>query len=511
MKLRENQWGFDLDLDNPFLIFPYLRKIAIDSVGIENVVDLSRGDPGFGYIPSVRGREFYGFLLELDQMFNCPDEHFSSDNRDNLETLLKRIEERANAVYVPKKADRVLEDFHFFLTRIAKYAGEQGLDWDKETIIREIFKYSSVSGGSYLNPKGEPMMRLVVADHFNKRLGLDVDYSEVLMVQGVSHGIGTVFKLFNDPKIGYITEGDYVMMASPVYAPYNNILNNRGIKTYTIPLDPTDGSVDGDLDEILAKAPENLKMICLIDPNNPSGMMHSEEFLEKLAQFAKERNIFIVSDEVYSDFFFERKKSVMAFARERTIFLGGISKIERATGLRSGQMIIAKEAQKYIAEEILGGKLGRAKDLMQMLVFAKAPGGVDGEFQHVTFTTGPSQFMGMAHMIFGDDDRNEYLKRIRVNMENFYEILGMEYKKNLYYSCFDLRKLAGEERAGGDAHEFFIGLAKKGVVVIPANLFFSEEMRERKDYKSYARACLPNVTFTNLQKAARLIKEYMAG
>ena len=92
MKLRENQWGLDLDLDNPFLIFPYLRKIAIDSVGIENVVDLSRGDPGFGYIPSVRGREFYGFLLELDQRFNCPDEHFSSDNRDNLETLLKRIE-----------------------------------------------------------------------------------------------------------------------------------------------------------------------------------------------------------------------------------------------------------------------------------------------------------------------------------------------------------------------------------------------------------------------------------
>ena len=62
-KLRDNKWGYDLHLDNPFRIFRHLREVADESVGVENVVDLSRGDPGYGFSPSVRGREFYAFLI----------------------------------------------------------------------------------------------------------------------------------------------------------------------------------------------------------------------------------------------------------------------------------------------------------------------------------------------------------------------------------------------------------------------------------------------------------------
>ncbi|MBP9771140.1 hypothetical protein KBC97_03180, partial [Candidatus Gracilibacteria bacterium] len=123
--------------------------------------------------------------------------------------------------------------------------------------------------------------------------------------------------------------------------------------------------------------------------------------------------------------------------------------------------------------------------------------------------TGPSQYLGAAHMVFGDEDRDEYLKRIRVNMESFYEILGMKYNKNLYYSCFDLMKIPGNTKAGVEPEELFYGLAKKGVVLIPSNLFFSEADRKEQDYRYYARASLPNLTFTYLQKAAKLIKEYM--
>jgi aspartate/methionine/tyrosine aminotransferase len=330
-------------------------------------------------------------------------------------------------------------------------------------------------------------------------------------MQGVSHGIGTIFKVVCDEKIDFMHGGDYVMMASPVYAPYNTIIENRGLKTFSIPIDSATGKVVGDLDEILAKAPDNLKLICLIDPNNPTGFMNDEDFLKKIAAFAEERNCLIVSDEVYSDFFFERKKNIMHFARERTIMICGRSKIERSTGLRFGEFIIAKEAQKYIAENILGGKLDIASDLMQLLIFAKAPGAIRGEFQHVTFVTGPSQYLGVAHMIFGDEDRAEYLKRIRINMESFYEILELKYHKNLYYACFDLMSIPGCNKEGLEPEELFAGLAKKGVVLIPANMFFSEELRAEKDYRTFARASLPNVTFSNLQKAAKLIREYITG
>ncbi len=509
MKLRDNKWGYDLKEDNPFRIFRVLRDIAIENVGEENVVDLSRGDPGYGYSPSVHGREFFGFLLEIDQLLNNPGQHFVSDNRDDFDTLWEKIQKHAKETYVEKKAEKLIEDFYFFLTRIGKYAATQGLDWDKKKIIFEMFKYSVVSGGSYLDPQGETLVRLAVADHYNKKLDLGIDYKDLIFMQGVSHGIGTIFKVLNDEKVGFLKDGDGVMLGSPVYAPYNTIIENRGLSTFSIPINPATGKVDGDLDEILASAPDNIKLICLIDPNNPTGFMNDEEFLKKIAAFAEERNALIISDEVYSDFFFERKVNIIHFARKRTIMIGGRSKIERSTGLRFGEYIITKEAQKYIAEDILKGKLDIAADLMQLLVFAKAPGAIRGEFQHVTFVTGPSQYLGLAHMVFGDDDRDEYLRRIRVNMENFYEILELPYNKNLYYSCFDLKEIPGCSRSDEEPEEMFYGLAKKGVVLIPSNLFFSENEREKADYRTFARGSLPNLTFSNLQKAAKLIKEYM--
>lgn len=498
-------------MDNPFRIFRVLRQIADDSVGVENVSDLSRGDPGYGFSPSVDGRKFYNLLLEIDTLLNNPEEHFVADNREDFESLWGIIQQHVRTVYSEKTSEKLLEDFYFFLTRIEKYAEEQGLNWTKGDVIFEMYKYSVVSGGSYLDPRGETLTRVVVADHYNKNFNLELDYNDFLFLNGVSHGIGTIFEFLNNEKIGYLKKGDYILLNSPVYAPYNTILENRGLKAYSVTTNPITGEVVGDIDEILAKAPKNLKMICLIDPNNPTGFMNSEIFMKKIAKFAKERNILIVSDEVYTDFFFERKKSIINYAKERSIVIGGRSKIERSTGLRFGEFIITKEAQKYIPEKILNGKIGAAPDFMTALIFAKAPGGIDGEFQHVTFVPGPSQYLGISHLIFGDDDREEYLKRIRVNMESFYEILGLDYNKNLYYTCFDLMDVPGNTKEGVEAEELFVGLAKKGVVLVPANLFFSETDRKHRDYKTYARGSLPNATFGNLQKAAKAIKEYMTG
>ncbi|OGJ43280.1 hypothetical protein A3B60_03590 [Candidatus Peregrinibacteria bacterium RIFCSPLOWO2_01_FULL_39_12] len=374
-----------------------------------------------------------------------------------------------------------------------------------------MFKYAACSGGSYLDPQGETLARLVIANHYNERLNLGIDYRDLIFVQGVSHGIGTMFKALCDGKNSFLKPDDTVLISSPVYSPYNTIMENLELNIFSIPMDPQTGLVIGDLDKLLSEAPENVKLICLIDPNNPTGFTCNEEFLKKIAEFAKQRNALIVSDEVYSDFFLSRKKTIMHFARERTIMIGGRSKIERSTGLRFGEFIIAKEAQKYISENILKGHLDIAVDLMQLLIFAKAPGRIRGEFQHVTFVTGPSQYLGVSHVIFGGDDRNEYLRRVRVNMENFYEILGMQYNKNLYYACFDLTEIPGNTKKDIEPEELFYGLAKKGVVLIPSNLFFSESDRKKRDYRTFARGSIPNLTFSNLQKAARLIKEYMTG
>lgn len=509
MKLRDNKWGFDIALDNPFRIFRVLREIAVEAVGEENVVDLSRGDPGYGYSPSVKGRRFYAFLLEIDTMLNHPGSHFVSDNRDDFDTIWEKIQRNAKKIYDPKKAEQLIEDFYFFLTRIEKYASKQGLKWSKRDIIFEMFKYSTVSGGCYHDPKGETLVRLVVADHHNERLGLGIDYNDLLFVWGVSDGIATMFKMLCDPGVGYLNPGDAVVITSPAYSPYRTIMQSRGLIPYSIPVDIATGKVIGNLEELLDNAPKSTKMICLIDPSNPTGFMCDEEMLKKFADFAKKRNALVVSDEVYGDFFFEKKKSVMSFAPERSVMITGRSKIERSTGLRFGEYIVHKEGQKYIGENILNGKMAGNKDFMSLIIACKAPGGINGDFQHTTFVPGPSQYLGISHMIFGEDDRQEYLRRIRVNMESFYETLGLPYNKNLYYSSFDLRAIPSGKKQDLEPEELFVGLAKRGVVYIPENLFFSEEERKSSDHRSYARASVPNLTFSNLQKAAKLTKQYM--
>ncbi|MFC1616489.1 aminotransferase class I/II-fold pyridoxal phosphate-dependent enzyme [Patescibacteria group bacterium] len=509
MKLRDNKWGFDISKDNPFKIFRYLREIADKSVGEKEVVDLSRGDPGFGFSPSVRGREFFSYLVQLDTVFNNPDFHFALHEDSKFKFLWKKIEKYTRKTYTYKVADQLLEDFYFFLTRIEKYAMEQGLDWTKEKIVLEMFKYATISGGCYHIPKGEQLIRLVIANHYRKKFKLDINYEDLVLMHGVSHGIGIIFKILCDEKIGYLKKGDGVLLTSPSYAPYNSIIENRGLKAISMPMAPVDGSMVGDPKKFFSTVPENTKLICLIDPNNPTGFSFNTSFLKALANFAKERDILIVTDEVYADFFFSKKKSILNYAPERTIFIGGRSKIERSTGLRFGEYLITKEGQKYIGEKLLKKKFGNADNLMELILYAKAPGSIAGEFQHVTFVTGPSQYMGISHMIFGDDDRDEYLKRIRVNMEHFYEILGLPYNKNLYYACFNLKNIPDNKRLKLSAEELFVGLAKQGVVLIPANLFFSEEERKKKDFSYYARAALPNLTFSNLQKAARLMKKYL--
>lgn len=556
MKLRDNQWGFDIALDNPFRIFRVLRHEAIQNVGESNVVDLSRGDPGYGFSPSVAGREFYSYLVQLDCFLNAPGNNFVVDNRDDFQTLWEHIQEHTRAIYQEKKADEFLEKLYFFLTRIEKYAANEddhiadkgvtekevgckgygvnedvskGVDskgrcvkgntdksvsvknWDKRKILFEMFKYATVSGGSYHDPQGELLARLVVADHHNATLDLGIRSSDLIFTQGVSHGIGTLFKLFFDEAIGFLKKGDAVLITSPAYAPYNTILERRGLVIFPIPVDSATGQVDGDIEEILSRAPKNVKLICMIDPNNPTGFMFNETFLARIGQFAEEKDALIISDEVYSDFFFARKKSMMHFARKRTIVMTGRSKIERSTGLRFGEYIVPDEADEYIGKHIFQGKLDGNANLKALLIAAKGPGGIHGEFQHTTFVTGPSQYLAISHVIFGNEDRKEYLRRIRVNMESFYEILGLPYRKNFYYANFNLLDIPGTTKRGLTPEDIFLGLAHKGVVLIPSNLFYSPEERKHKDYRSFARASLANLSFTQLQKAAKLIKDFMRG
>ena len=508
-KFAENQWGYDLNSTNPFWIALYnLREVAKENVGEENVLDLSRGDPGYGFAPNIAGRDFFSFLIWLDTVFNNFERHFVHDKND-FKFLKNEIETKTRAHFSPEIAEKNLRDFDFFISEILRISREQNLNFDERRILFEVFKYANVSGGRYGDAAGELLPRAVVADLYSKNLGEKVVADDLLFVRGVSDGIGTFFQFLDEKEgIGFLKKGDAVVTASPAYAPYNLIFKNRGLKVLSIESNPETGEFEKNSLEKIKNYDGEIKVFCLIDPNNPTGFAIDENFKKEIAEIAEKKNSIILTDEVYFSFL-KNAKSIFSLAPQRTLRLDARSKIERSTGLRFGDFLIPQKTNEFISREILGNFLPQNVDLKKALELAKAPGGTKGEFMHTSFVSLPSQFLGICQILFGTAEREKYVSAVQKNISEFARILNLPKDSNNYYSTFDLNKIACATKKDLPAEEKFLQLAKRGVVLIPANLFFSESTRNEKNCKNFARACLPNLTFAKVQKAAEIIRDFL--
>lgn len=505
----DNQWGYDIKTTNPFWIALYnLREVAKESVGEENVLDLSRGDPGYGFSPSLAGREFYSYLLFVDTILNNFDNHFVYDRR-SYDELMTFIEAKTHAEYASERAERFLADFAWFIKEILEISARQGLGYTERDVLFHLFKYASVSGGCYHDPQGEEICRAVIADYYSQEINYPIVADDLVFLPGVSGGIGTFFKLLGDEGISFLKTGDTVLSISPAYAPYNAIFKNRGLNVLSVSIDQITGDFDQKSLQVLEAFAGRIKLFSLIDPGNPTGLRIPRVFKERMVSLATKHNGIILTDEVYAGFC-DDTSSIFSMAPERTLRLNARSKIERSTGLRFGDFLIPKATNDYLTQNILADYLEKGVDFKKAIMLAKAPGGIKGEFMHVSFVPGPAQFLGISHILFGEADRKRYVDMVKENTKEFSKILGLKYENNSYYTVFDLNAIASDQKRTVQAEEKFYQLAKRGVVMIPANLFYSESDHAENDLNNMARACLPNLTFHNIQKAAKIIKEYLA-
>jgi aspartate/methionine/tyrosine aminotransferase len=475
---------FSVSDDDPFIVFRKLQDIARESRG-DDVIDLSRGDPGYGFSPSIRGREFGSYVIYLDSALN---KEFS----------LKNITNVTNETYQPETAKRLLNMFREFIDSTIESAKAEGKNWDDESVLKELFGNSAMSGGSYLKPKGQDITRVIVSAWHRKEYGVDVKSEDLILTNGASHAIGTVFKALGEEGCGFLSKEDTAMIASPVYSPYNRILEEREIKTVTFSMSPLDGSIQ-------IESSDNAKVLILIDPNNPTGFSLEQSNIEKLATLAKEKDMLVITDEVYSSFF-PKKKTMLALAPERTIAINARSKIERSTGLRFGEIITLPEGRENISK-MLGLKDSNA--LEELLIFAKGPGRAGGQFQHTTFVPGPSQLLGISHMVLGDIEREKYMKDLSENRAIFCNELSLKSEGNTYYIIFDLDSLPDCNTQNISMEERLTKLAEAGIVYIPAYRFFSEEDRKKSGVLTSVRASVVNTTPEKLREAAERTKSVL--
>lgn len=506
------QYSFDVNKTIPFLSFRALREIAEKSVGESNILDLSQGEPGYGFSPNVVSRRFLALLSILDIAFNDHSKNnlFFTRKESEIDEIENIVSKTIEENFSDNNIESLKKDWNCFIGTLTRMCKSQNLNLNRFDIYYELFKYSNLMGGRYPQPSGHILLKVAMAEEYYEKLRVKIKPHELISVMGASHGIGSVFKALGDEGISFLSEGDTVVMTSPVYSPYNAIFIERKINVVSLSVDPETGNVlDEDIEKII-KNKERIKAFILISPNNPTGFTSNEKLLNAITDIIEAHNSLLISDEVYYRFF-DHAKNICSCDRasRRLIRIDSLSKIERATGVRSGDIYVSDRANKFITDEILSDYIPEKwKNIRHLLSLAISPGGKNiGLFNHITGIPGPSIAISLAHVILGRRERWEYIKLLRKKVNIFYETLGIPFNGNSYYGMINLSKLESEKSLSTPIEIVLERIAEKGVVLMPANLFFSESDRKKGDKSRIIRVSLPNLSLENTKKAANIIKE----
>jgi len=205
-------------------------------------------------------------------------------------------------------------------------------DFDTPSNIVEAASTALHTGWTHYGPSaGQPELRQTIANYVSRSRNIDVSPDEVVVVPG---GKPIIFYAM----LSLIDHGDEVIYPNPGFPIYESMINYVGGTAVPIPLrQERDFSVDPvELESLIS---DRTRLIILNSPQNPTGGILPRRDIEKIANAIGERNIFVLSDEIYSRLQFEGEPfSIMSlpWMQDRTILLDGFSKTYAMTGWRMG-------------------------------------------------------------------------------------------------------------------------------------------------------------------------------
>lgn len=160
------------------------------------------------------------------------------------------------------------------------------------------------------------------------------------MTTGASQAIDAAFRTI-------LTEGDEVILPGPVYPGYEPIIRMCG--AVPVHIDTTNAGFKLNAKLIEDALTEKTKCVVLPYPSNPTGVTLLEEELKEIAQLLEGKDIFILSDEIYSELTFDRPHhSIASFLKEQTIVINGLSKSHSMTGWRIGFLFASAPIAKHV-------------------------------------------------------------------------------------------------------------------------------------------------------------------
>ena len=242
----------------------------------------------------------------------------------------------------------------------------------EETIEKLLKEEDPLVLHGYMSNAGYPDVRKKVADSLNRRFGTDFAADNIMMTVGAAGGLNCALKALIDP-------GDEVITFAPFFLEYRNYTANYG--GVLIMADPDTATFQPDLEDFRAKLTPKTKAVIINNPNNPTGVIYSEETIKNIAGILEEKQkeyghpIFIISDEPYRELVYTGADVPYITKYYKNTIVGySFSKTLSLPGERIGYLVVPSEVEGFdelfaaltIANRVLG--FVNAPSLMQKVV-----------------------------------------------------------------------------------------------------------------------------------------------
>ncbi|RNB83201.1 aminotransferase A [Brevibacillus nitrificans] len=213
-----------------------------------------------------------------------------------------------------------------------------------EPIIQAGIRSLQEKKTGYTHNAGLLDLRKAIASFVDRKYGLHYEPDgEILVTVGASEALDIAFRTILD-------EGSEVILPAPVYPAYEPLIRLCG--AVPVFIDTRESGFKLNAEMIRAKLTDKTRCVLLPYPSNPCGAILKEDELQDIASLLREKDVFILSDEIYSELTYgTAHRSIASFPgmREKTIVINGLSKSHAMTGWRVGFILTPK----YLLEEMI--------------------------------------------------------------------------------------------------------------------------------------------------------------
>ena len=229
----------------------------------------------------------------------------------------------------------------------------------KESIIDILQNESETYVHGYMSNAGYEDVRAAIAESLNKKHGTSFNENNILMTVGAAGGLNVILKTILDP-------GDEVITFSPYFGEYRNYVANYGGILVEVP--PTDNFIP-ETESFAAAFSEKTKAVIINNPNNPTGVVYSEDTIKEIASVlcAKEKEygkaIYLLADEPYRELVYDGAEVCYLTKYYKDTIVGySYSKSLSLPGERIGYLVMPDEIDDFenvvaaatVANRILG-------------------------------------------------------------------------------------------------------------------------------------------------------------